>query len=548
MNREERNDAAGGETEPAIWAVAGAEEGDKPRAAIRTEQGDTVFILKRKRKQKGKDKPEEPQEAAEPVPVPKSLHEVRKFLEREAGLDKSFDVIFREMKFGGRDTGLYVLNGFAKDEVLTLILNRLSLLGPDELEPMALRSFLREYIPHIQVKVATDMRMVINEVLVGASALFVDHEDRALVIDTKQYPMRTTEEPDLERVVRGSRDGFVETLLTNITLVRRRLRDPKLTYEVMEAGLRTKTSICVGYIEDIADPDLVRSIKQKIAEVKLDGLPLAEKQLEEALIGKGWNPFPLVRYSERPDVVCAHLLEGHIIVFVDTSPSVMMLPSTFFHHLQHAEEYRQTPFIGSYIRWVRYIGILASLFALPLWYLIVSTGNKPPGLEFLGPEKLGAIPLVIQFALVEIGIDLMRLAAVHTPTPLATAMGLIAAILIGDIAVKAGLFNNEIILVMSVAAIGMFATPSYELSLANRIVRLSLLIACGIFGVAGFIIGSTLWLMLLIASKSYASPYMWPFIPFNAMAVFDLIVRRPVLSAKRRMSLTKPIDRTRQPT
>ncbi|MNO89614.1 Spore germination protein A1 [compost metagenome] len=159
------------------------------------------------------------------------------------------------------------------------------------------------------------------------------------------------------------------------------------------------------------------TIREKIKAVNLDGLPLGDKQLEEAIINKGWHPYPLVRYSERPDVVASHLLEGRVVVFVDTSPSVMIMPTTFFDLCQHAEENRQTPFIGTYLRWIRFMGVFFSIFILPLWMLFVLNPElKPASLDFIGPQETGKIPLISQFLMVEFGVDLLRLAAVHTPT------------------------------------------------------------------------------------------------------------------------------------
>ncbi len=479
-----------------------------------------------------------------------NFDKVKRILEEKVGLNRSFDIVFREMVFGNaKRTAFFYLNGFAKDTVLTDIITRLTYLHKDQLEPEPLKSFLEQYIPHIQVESMHEMDKVVEFVLMGSTALFIEGETSALIIDAKTFPVRSIEEPDLERVVRGARDGFVETLLTNVTLVRRRIRDPRLKLDLFTVGRRTNTHVCIGYIEDIADPALVKSIQDKVKSVKIDGIPLGDKQLEEAIIGKGWNPYPSVRYSERPDVVCAHMLEGHVILFVDTSPSVMILPTTFFHLIQHAEEYRQSPFVGSYLRWVRFIGIFTSLFLLPLWFLMVQNPDiKPPGLEFLGPQKEGSLPLLVQFLLVEVGVDLMRLAAVHTPSPLTVAMGLVAAILVGDIAVKTGLFINEVIMYMAIATIGMFATPSYELGLANRIVRLGLLILVAAFKIPGFVIGVTLWLVVLGTQRSYNAPYLWPFIPFDAKALLKILFRVPVLHDKRRLSITKAQDKTRQPS
>ncbi|RKN84646.1 spore germination protein [Paenibacillus ginsengarvi] len=480
--------------------------------------------------------------------IPRNLEEVKQTLQEKVGLDTSFDLVFREMEFATKKTAFFYANGFAKDTVLTDIITRLSYLQRDQIVPDTLTDFMEKYVAHIQVQKIDEFEKAVHFMLIGATVLFIEGEESALGIDAKMYPVRSIEEPDLERVVRGARDGFVETLLTNVTLIRRRIRDPKLKLELMTVGIRSRTDVCIGYIGDIADPKLVESLRDKVGKVKIDGIPLGDKQLEEAIIGKGWNPYPTVRYSERPDVVAAHLLEGHVIIFADTSPSVMILPTTFFHLVQHVEEYRQTPIVGSYLRWVRFIGIFASLFLLPLWFLMVSNPElKPPGLDFLGPQKTGELPLLIQFLLVEIGVDLMRLAAVHTPSPLTVAMGLVAAILVGDIAVKTGLFINEVIMYMAFAAVGMFATPSYELGLANRLVRLLLLVLVAVFKIPGLVIGITAWIIYLSINRTYNTPYMWPFLPFNFKAFMAILVRRPVLSQTTRPSITNAIDKSRQP-
>lgn len=480
--------------------------------------------------------------------VSPSIDRVLERLKEECGLDTSFDVVVREMTLGGRRTALLHMNGLVKDQLLTEVLERLTYLHPDAVSADALHDFFRYYVPAIQVKIEGDWNKLVTASLSGNAVLFIEGEPAALMIDAKNFPTRSPEEPSLERVVRGSRDGFTETLMTNVSLVRRRLRDPRLRYEVVQIGKRTKTDVCIAYIDDIVDRRLLESIRDKIKQVEIDGIPLADKQLEEATVKRGWNPFPLVRYSERPDVVAAHLLEGNVTVFVDTSPSVMILPTTFFDLMQHAEENRQTPFMGTYLRWVRFIGVLASLFLMPLWFLLVlEPGMVPPGMAFIGPNETGDIPLVMQFVLAEIGVDLMRMASVHTPSPLATAMSLIAAILIGDVAVKTGLFVNEVILYMAVAAIGMFATPSYELGLANRIVRLLLIIAVALFRAPGLIVVTTLIFIMLVTMRSFNRPYMWPFIPFDLRSMANFLIRPPVLQNRMRPNLLRPQQRDKMP-
>lgn len=480
--------------------------------------------------------------------IPKDLDAVLNRLEHEIGYKTSFDVVVREMTFGERRTAMLCMNGLVKDTLLTEVLKRLSFLHPDDLSSHALHSFLDLYVPAAQVSKVDDWNKMLTGVLAGGTALFIDGESSVLMIDAKNFPSRSPEEPSLEKVVRGARDGFVETLMVNISLVRRRVRDPQLRYELMQIGERTKTDVCIAYINDLVDKELLKSIKEKIAMVKLDGLPFADKQLEEATVKRGWSPFPLVRYSERPDTVSVHLLEGAVAIFVDTSPSVMTVPTTYTDLVQHAEENRQTPFIGTYLRWVRFIGIFASLFMLPLWLLfVIHPELKPPALEFLGPDEPGKLPLVVQFLLAEVGVDLLRMASVHTPSSLATAMSLVAAILIGDIAVKTGVFVNEVILYMAVAAIGMFTTPSYELGLANRIVRLVLIISVAAFSVPGFVIATTAIMLILVTERSFNRPYMWPIIPFDAKAVWDIIIRQPVLSNRTRPNILRSQQRDKMP-
>jgi stage V sporulation protein AF len=270
---------------------------------------------------------------------------------------------------------------------------------------------------------------------------------------------------------------------------------------------------------------------------------MAEKTLEEFVGGRHWNPYPTVRYTERPDTAAAHLYEGHVLVIVDGSPSVIITPCTFWHHLQHAEEYRNKPLVGAYLRLVRFLAVWASLFILPLWYLFALNPELlPPQLSYIGPSEMGAVPLIAQILIIELGMDMLRMAAIHTPTSLGTALGLVAAILIGDVAVKVGLFVPEIILYFAIAAIGTFSTPSYELSLANRLVRIGLIVLTALFGIPGFMIGLLAYILLLLRMQSFNVPYLWPFIPFNYRGMRDVLIRAPMPLKNRRPTILHPED------
>ena len=478
----------------------------------------------------------------------KNLQENVRLINEVLAVDKSFDVIYRKLNYGGKEFALYFVDGFAKDDIMNKLMMYLGVLPREELVPNTLKHLLETHIGYLEVEATDDIKQIITQVLSGPLALLIEGEDKAILIDARTYPARGPEEPDIERVVRGSRDGFVETLIFNTALTRRRIRDPALRMEYMQVGERSKSDIAIAYIEDIANPDLVALIKEKIEATEIDGLPMAEKTLEEYLFPNHWNPYPMVRFTERPDVASVHLLEGHVLIYVDTSPSVMITPTTLFHHVQHAEEYRQKPIVGAYLRWVRFFAMLSSVLLLPLWYLIVKEPSLlPEKLKFLGPDKLGEIPIFWQFMFAEVGIDVLRMAAIHTPSSLATAMGLVAAIVIGQMAIDVGLFTKEVILYLAIAAIGTFATPSYELSLANRIVRIALMVSIFLLGPLGLVLGLIGWFLLLVLSKSLDTPYLWPLIPFNGKALLDIIVRSPMPYKNKRPKILSPDDPDRSP-
>ncbi|MBT2687136.1 spore germination protein [Bacillus sp. ISL-47] len=476
-------------------------------------------------------------------PVKVSLKENIAYLREALGVEKSFDVIQLDVEYAEREMALYLVDGFVKDDILHYLMKMLAGLDKDQLEGDTLSRLIKTYIPYVEVETSDDLNKVVDMVLAGPTALVVDGVDQVILIDARTYPVRGPQEPDIERVVRGSRDGFVETLVFNTALTRRRIRDRTLRMEYMQVGRRSKTDIVVSYIEDIADPTMVEKVKESISKIDTDGLPMAEKSIEEFISGRHWNPYPMVRYTERPDTAATHLYEGHVCIIVDGSPSVIITPTTFWHHLQHAEEYRNKPLVGAYLRFVRFLAVWASIFLLPLWYLFaVEPQLLPEALSYVGPNETGQLPLVVQFLIIELGLDMLRMAAIHTPTSLATALGLVAALMIGQVAVEVGLFINEVILYLAIAAIGTFSTPSYEMSLANRLIRIGLLIATSLFHTYGYVIGIVLLIIMLARMKSFGVPYLWPFIPFNLRAFRDVLVRSPIPLKNRRPRFLHPKD------
>ena len=458
-------------------------------------------------------------------------------------MDISFDVVLSEFKIGRKKVAFIFIDGFADSDIITLIMQTLLEAKQEEVVPNTLEKITSKLLPYGEISIIDNLEEAVKEVLAGPLVFLIDGEEKIIAVDTRKYPSRDPDEADIEKVTRGSRDGFVETLLFNVTLIRRRIRDPRLRTESFKLGRRSLTEVALLYIEDIVNPEILEKIRDKLLKIDVDGLPMAEKSVEEFITEGFWNPFPEIRYTERPDVAAVHLLEGHVCILVDTSPSVMIAPVTLFHHLQHAEEFRHNPIVGVYIRWVRILGVFISVFLVPLWLILVEYRDLLPEiLTFIGPKEPPTIPLFIQFILAILGLDLLRMASIHTPSPLATALGLVGALLIGDIAVTVGVFVPEVLLYISLVAIGVFSTPSWELSLANRLVQFFLLVLTGLFNIYGFIAGVLIIFYRLASTRSLGIPYLWPLLPLDIKALFSVLVRKPVPIKGFRPSILKTRD------
>lgn len=485
----------------------------------------------------------------ENVKVSKLYQENIDYMNRELGVPDNYDIILREMSIGGKKVAIYSVNGMINTEVSSIILESLVELERADLVVNTLTKIVKGRIVDLQVSEVETMDKVFYFLLSGPMVIFVEGQEKAIIVDVRAFPARAPQEPDIEKVTRGSRDGFVETMVFNTALIRRRLRDPKLRMKLVQVGTRSKTDVCIAYIEDVTNLELVRKITEELQGIVVDGIPMAEKSIEEFILGsKFWNPYPRVRYTERPDVAATHLLEGHVILIVDTSPSVIIAPVTIWHHLQHAEEYRQEPIVGAYLRLVRFLGIFVSVFLLPLWLAAALNPNVlPEWLQWLGISEPGKVGLLPQILVAEFGVDLLRMAAIHIPSPLSTALGLVATFMLGDIAIKVGLFTPEIVLYIAIVSVGTFATPSYELGQANRLARLFLVIATFIGNFIGFGIGILAVFILLVRTKSFGIPYLWPVFPFDGKAIGKALFRSPVTLQNTRPSILKPQDETRQP-
>ena len=401
------------------------------------------------------------------------------------------------------------------------------------------------FFPYHAVTEVKDRDELLTAILSGQVA-FVTPSGYAFIIDVRSYPGRQPEEPDTEKVIRGARDGFTENLIQNTALVRRRLRTEDLRFEMHQTTVNGKTDVAIAFIQGAASEEHLTYIRERLDKIHHDGLTMTDKSLEEFLFKQRFHPMPFVRFTERPDICAAHLLEGHIAIMVDTSPSVILVPVSLFHHLQHAEEYRQAPLIGTFVRLIRFMGAGLSLVLLPFWYLLATeTTLFPDFLSYIGPKDIGEIPLLVQILMADVGIEVLRMAAIHTPTPMSTAMGLVAAIVIGQVAIDVGLFTPEVVLYVAVSAIFTFAIPSYELSITTKVFRVCILLSTALLGAPGFFMSVAVLFYYLCSLRPMGVPYLWPAVPFFPNAMLRVLIRFPMTADVPRPYITDAPERDR---
>ncbi|ALC85894.1 MULTISPECIES: spore germination protein [Bacillaceae] len=471
------------------------------------------------------------------------MSEAEEYLKEKFGVNESYDVGILHTHLYEFPVLLVYINGLVDGLVLTELLTNVQ--DNNWHTDLDENRVMEHYFPYHAIT-EYDSKEKWLAALLSGQVTFILKNGSVYTIDVRSYPGRQPEEPDNEKVVRGSRDGFTENIVQNTALIRRRIRDTDLRFELHQVSNLGQTDIAITFIKGIANEDNLGQIRDRLKQINHDGFTMTDKALEEWLFKQGFHPLPFVRFTERPDIAAAHLLEGHIVIVVDTSPSVIIVPTTLFHHLQHAEEYRQAPIIGTVARQLRYLGVLLSLFLLPLWYLFAKHPEfLPKALEFLGPKKLSEIPLLLQILFADVGIEFLRLAAIHTPTPLSTAMGIIAALVIGQMAVDVGLFIPEVILYTAITAIFTFAIPSYELSITTKIFRLFILLSTAIFGVNGFFIALVILFWYVCSVKPLNVPYLWPVVPFFPKAFLRIFIRFPMPADAKRPFITRAPVRKR---
>ena len=425
------------------------------------------------------------------------------YLHKKLNVASNFDVVYRVIHVGGRDGCLYFIDGFTKDDTILRILQGFSSLKAEDM-PRDVHEFSKEYLPYGEIGLVKDSEQMIVQLLSGISCLFIDGYDKCLTIDCRTYPARSVDEPDKDRSLRGSRDGFVETIVFNTALMRRRIRDPHLVMEMTEAGQTSRTDIALCYMSDRVDPELLKNLKDRIESLQIDDLRMNQQSLAEALFKRKWfNPFPKFKFTERPDTAAACLLEGKVVILVDNSPSAMILPTSILDMIEEANDYYFPTVTAVYLKVTRALITIATVFFTPLYLLFMQNQDwLPEAFEFVAVRDTVNIPLIFQFLLLELSIDGLRLAAMNTPTMLSTPLSVIAGIVMGEFSVQSGWFNSEVMLYMAFVAVANYTQPNFELGYALKFMRLMLLVLTAVFDLYGFIIGCILVVCFLIFNKT----------------------------------------------
>ena len=432
-----------------------------------------------------------------------SFEENIRYMNEILPVKESFDIIRREMEIGGKASVFYYIDGFIKDEAMLKIMD--SFLSVSEKDmPGDAEEFIQKNVPYVEVDILEDFDQVIRNVLSGPAVLFIDGYKECIAIDCRTYPARSVDEPDKDRSLRGSRDGFVETIVFNTALMRRRIRDTHLVMEMTEAGQTSRTDIALCYMQDKVDPELLKNLKNRIESLQIDDLRMNQQSLAEALFKRKWfNPFPKFKFTERPDTAAACLLEGKVVILVDNSPSAMILPTSILDMIEEANDYYFPTVTAVYLKVTRGLITIATVFFTPLYLLFMQNQDwLPKAFEFVAVRDTVNIPLIFQFLLLELSIDGLRLAAMNTPTMLSTPLSVIAGIVMGEFSVQSGWFNSEVMLYMAFVAVANYTQPNFELGYALKFMRLLLLVLTAVFDLYGFIIGCILVLCFLIFNKT----------------------------------------------
>lgn len=457
------------------------------------------------------------------------LDEIRKKLP----LGECFDVLERDLSIGDQNTKMFFVDGLTKGDVVQLVMSFLLAIPPEAMErAKTAKDFIKYNMPFLDTLTEPDVDTALKQMYSGLLPVIIDGYDEIIIIDIRDYPSRAVDEPSKEKSLRGAKDGFTETMMTNVALIRRRIRDNDLIFKAFVIGKASKTDVCMAYMKGKADKQIIDRLSANLEALQLDTTTVGEQTVIEALSKmqkrKNWlNPFPKVRYTQRPDVVSAHVAEGKIAIIIDNSPTVILIPAGIFDFIQDVDDYYFPVLTGNYFRLLRMLNTLVILFLTPV-YLLVGHGDIPIPInaDFFVPDEDFAISLFWQFILLELSIDGLKLASLNTPESLGMSLSVIGALILGEFSISSGWFIPQTILCMAIVALASFTQPSIELGYGVKFIRILILIGAEIYGIWGAAIALAIGALWVATTRTIGgTSYLYPVIPFNKQALKKLVFR-----------------------
>lgn len=431
--------------------------------------------------------------------------------------ERAFDVSYREFTHLNSHTILIAYLSSMSDELqITLLINYL--LSQDDFKED------RDLITLGNITLISSIEQAQIALLSGLVIFSDSYTNKCYVIENRKYPNRGISEPETEKSIRSSRDGFIESFLFNIALIRKRIRDPHLNILTYQFGEKTHVDVGLLYIEDVVDTMMLEFTKDKLSKLDKNQNILNERQLAEVIFNARYNPYPLVRYSERVDIAAIHLLQGKIVLVIDNSPSVIILPTTFFEQCKQIEEYSQTNWIGTMLVLLRFSGVLLSLYLLPIWSILVSMNASGWGILYI-PTSSNLPLFCLQIMACDLIVEFLRLAMIHSPMMITSVIGIVAAFILGQMSIDFGYFTAEIILYVALANLGTFMTPGYELSMANKFSRLCMVASVMFFSYIGGILAILIHIISLASMHSGDFHYLYPIYPFDLKEMMRIFLR-----------------------
>ncbi len=451
----------------------------------------------------------------------------------------SSDIVIRELAFGQQPqvhAALIYVDGLVDKATINLSIIKPLMYDSRIISPEKAH---KENIDHVKttllsvgdVKQTSLINKLVDDCMSGDTIMLIDGHDEALAISAKAWENRGVQEPETENVVRGPREGFSETLRTNTSLIRRKIKNPDLIFETMKIGNRTKTDVCIAYLQGVVNPALVNEIKSRLKRIDTDAI-LESGYIEQYIEDAPYSIFPTIANSEKPDVVAANLLDGRAAIMIDGTPFVLTVPALFIESFQASEDYYSRSFLSSIIRMIRYISYMLTILTPATYFAILTYHPEllPTPLLFtlMASEEGLPFPLFLELILMVIIFDILREAGVRLPRPIGQAISIVGALVIGEAAVAAGIVSDFTVIVIAATAVSSFVNPAQTDSAS--ILRYILLIVSAVMGGFGIIIGLICVLIHLATLRSFGTPYLSPLAPFVAQDQKDVFIRAPLWS------------------